>query len=1028
MGSQNTQKADGASVLVIDQACDNDQLLVSLSKNGAKWLSPVGWTDQQKVTLLDCRAVGDTTQIDIPAEFANDITSGDALVLRCSELDIEKEITWERSEIETREAAQAVAAPALGLFSRFKQTKEVPAESLKSETELRAEEADRAAQNFKAKMEAATAAKEDAHRKALEAAREAEAALKMEGERIAEMERAAKAFEEAERLKQDEMRRVDEERRAEEARLAEEARRIEEARKREIAAKKEADRKAALKRYEAALDMTRGEETRLKGRLKDLKKQIKSEAENLAVQQDDLQSRHSLLVTTEETASKQHENFETSALKLEAATADLTILQSKSETLAADRQALSVRLSQADSDYQTAQKEAEAAMARADARRGELDALRQEEAKSSESLSALSEKLTSQSQIVSDASDKSQKLQTKYERSQSALDQEKTEIAALEAALAQQVEKDQGLRLEIEATQQAVEDSQAREASHAAAIEHLRAGGDPENITDEDFAARSLDQKSDSKDIKTSKASSTSVKSGAKQGMMGRMRRSFARDKDAEISVDVKDVALSADDKKAEAALVSGVEETPSFVRRHSSSLMALGAVIGGIAILGGGLSLNKTSTPSLQVKSSTPAPTQVASAVTKVELPSSVALNETESLKTVTTEKVEAELKTDVEAKAETKETKEPVVESAQDAEAVITKTLAKSTNGTGRSSEVEAPVVKMAEIIEPSGFAFELPNMMPDIKAETNSDTAKSKDPAKAASTVKKAEIKDVALEKVTAEKVEPKTSDSVEPAGEAEDEALVNYPELTSDIQERLSQLGFYNGEINGLQTAATQEAIENFKTLFAMDEIDGKITGALLTEIKRAERDQELALEQFQMQADFTAQTAPQPTLQMAEVVPSGEFYDTVQAVPTTSVVTDSLPASQPFQSAPAPQLMPAPVKMASIPTVTKPAPTPVMADVIVDEKIIRNASASYPKVAQRRAYFVDVAIVVVYDIDAAGMVKNLQIESNDHTGRFKTEFEKEALRAVKKLRYEPKTVNGMAVDTTGKQKRIIFRAG
>ena len=59
MGLQGKNTMNGASILVIDQGCDNDQLLVSLSKNGAKWLSPVGWTDQQKVALLDCRPNGE---------------------------------------------------------------------------------------------------------------------------------------------------------------------------------------------------------------------------------------------------------------------------------------------------------------------------------------------------------------------------------------------------------------------------------------------------------------------------------------------------------------------------------------------------------------------------------------------------------------------------------------------------------------------------------------------------------------------------------------------------------------------------------------------------------------------------------------------------------------------------------------------------------------------------------------------------------------------------------------------------------
>ena len=69
---------------------------------------------------------------------------------------------------------------------------------------------------------------------------------------------------------------------------------------------------------------------------------------------------------------------------------------------------------------------------------------------------------------------------------------------------------------------------------------------------------------------------------------------------------------------------------------------------------------------------------------------------------------------------------------------------------------------------------------------------------------------------------------------------------------------------------------------------------------------------------------------------------------------------------------------------------------------------------------------NVAIEVGYDIDATGRAINLKIASNDHTGRYNEAFEAEALKAIEKMRYEPKTVNGEAVVTTGKQKRIVFR--
>lgn len=1017
----STHKTNGASVLVINQTCDNDQLLVSLSKNETKWLSPVGWTDQQKVTLLDCRKNGETTEIDIPAEFAKDIHSGDVLTLRCSELDLEKEIIWEASSVEIRTVPDTATAPtslAGGLLSRFKSPKPEPVEDTRSETELRAEEANRAAQNFKAKMEAATAAKEDAQRKALEAAREAEAALKMEAERITEMERAAKAFEEAERLKQDEMRRVEEERRAEEARLAEEARRIEEARKREIAAKKEADRKAALTRYEAALDITRNEEVRLKSRLKDLKQQAKSNAANSEVQSEDLDSRRGYLIATEESAAKRAESFEKSALKLDGAAAKLAMIQSNSDKLSADRQDLTARLSQADTAYQQAQKEAEAAIARAEARRAELETMRTDEAELSGRISSVSEKLASQNLTTADITEKTQKLQVKSEAAQAELAQARVEIEALEQAQLVQAEQNQNLRLEIEATQQAIEDSQTREINHREAIEHLEAGGDPDDISDVTVQPRNynLDAGKDSVPETTIAAAKDT-----ESGLLNRVRRSFAREKDVEINIEVEDVVLDAADVKADPVLVAGLDDTPSFVRRHGSSLMALGAVIGGIAILGGGYALNQASSPKLEVKSSTPAPTQVASAVTKVELPKISELKEVEAVQEGTNAKVEnivvdaAPLKTKL-AKIETK----PSIKKA-----TIPLEVKENT-----------PAVKYAEVVDPTGFAFDLPDMTPTkpyktkaVKTPTSKKASVKKTSVKKA-VPKKAEVqnpvvvKEAAVTKTEAKLVSPETKAPVV-------EEVVNYPELTMDIQTRLQNLGFYTGGINGVQTRATKEAITNFKTLFSLP-IDDKITGALLTELKRAERDQEAAQILQAAQAQATAEAEAQAAaVQVAEAAPLVEFYDTVQAVPSTPVVTDSLPAASSVM--PANDALPAyvepepePVKVASIPTVVEPEPTPAVQDVIVEAKLTRSASAEYPGAAQRRNYYVNVAIEVAYDIDATGRVTNLSIASNDHDGKYNEAFEKEAMKAIEKLRYEPKTVNGVAVESEGRQKRIVFR--
>lgn len=1031
---------NGASVIVIDQACDNDQLLVSLSKNGHQWLSPVGWTDQQKVTLLECRSQGDTTQVDIPAEFARDIKTGDVVVLRCSELDLEKEIIWETSEVETRpnEAAAEVATGlAGGLFSRFKAPKVELREDSKSEAELRAEEAERAAQTYKAKMEAAAAAKEEAQRKALDAAREAEAALKMEAERIAEMERAAKAFEEAERLKQDELRRVEEERRAEEARLAEEARRIEEARKREIAAKKEAARKAALKRYESGLDITRNEELRLKSRLKDLKRKAKSDAANIATQQEDLKSRHGLLVTSEETAEKRFESYDKTASKLDELNADLSLLQSESETLTADREALSIRLSQADSDYQHAQKEAEAAMAKAEARRAELDHLRQEESDVSGKILSVSEKLAAKGQAVTTTSDKAEKLQSSLETAQAELAQAKIEIEALEQALAVQAEQDQNLRLEIEATQQAIEDSQARQAAQQEAIEHLERGGAPEDIAEVDFEARSLEASAEftaSEDVE--RVNEIAPNPGLKDRMMGRVRQSFAREKDAEISIAVEDVIESEEDAKVDPVLLAGLEDTPSFLRRHSSSLMVLGAVIGGLALIGGGWALNQSAAPKLEVKSSTSEPTQVAGAVSKIEMPKASELTtlETADKLAPTLDSLAADVTPPTTEVPDTGSTGVPTMVDSPAISPVLEPLDVKSDEvlqsaKTPTEIEEDTLVLKLAEVVDPTGFAFELPDMMPI--AEPPAPGAKT--------AVKKSKASKPEPKKAASKKAEKKLSASpkkVSAKPTAKEDADVNYPELTTDVQRRLSNLGLYTGDIDGLQGKATKEAITNFKTLFSMAETNSKITGALLTELKRAEREQEAAALQAQAAAEAErAALEAQSALQVADVAPAVTYYDTVQSVPSTPVISDTLPAADAFTPvieatpsyiAPEPEVEA--VKVASVPPViSEPAPTPVIQDVIVEATMLRNASASYPSSAQRRNYFVNVAIEVSYDIDTAGRPVNIAVLSNDHSGRFVDAFEKEAMGAIRKMRFSPKTVNGTAVTTTGKQKRIVFRA-
>ena len=979
---QIESKDNSASVLVIDQACDNDQLLVSLSKNESQWLSPVGWTNQQKVTLLDCRAKDGITEVDIPSEFAKDINSGDVLVLRCSELDLEKEIIWEASEIEVRNAVEPLTAStglASGLLSRFKTSKSEVAENIKTDAQVRAEEADRAAQAFKAKMDAATEAKERAQEKALKAAREAEAALKMEAERIAEMERAAKAFEEAERLKQDEHRRVEEERHAEEMRLAEEARKAEDIRLREIAAQKEAERLAALERHETALNATRNEEARLKKRLSDLKEQAKIEAANSTVQSDDLESRRRLLVATEKTATKRAKSLQDTISALNGSTAKLGSIQSEADSLTVARDEAVARLTQADMDYQDAQKKAEAAIALAQQRRAELDTIRAEEGAISVRLAKSSEVLSAESLLTDDLTHKTLKLREKSDLAQSELTQAKLEIEAIEKNLLLQTETTKKLELEIEATQQAVEDSQARELSYRDAIDHLELGGSPEDIVDVECETGHALISS-----KTAKTMSVSERRNfVSDGLMGRVRSTFARKKDAEISIETDDIVLPEPAAKTDPVLLSGVDKSPLFFRRHSSSLMALGAVLGGIAILGAGITLNTSASPKLEAKSAVAAPTQVMSAVS------------TASKQVI----------------------KPPVTAAVNTKKDISEDNSAQETKMSDPKAEI-----KFAEVVDPVGFAFELPDMRPTALGRENTVALKAKKPIK--DDVDKAAPKKKSVSKPDIKKTVP----------EPKKVEVVNYPELTKNVQTRLTGLGFYAGEIDGLQGATTKNAIRIFRELFLLPEGDN-ITGALLTALKRAEREQEAALLLKQ------AQDAATRNVQMVEA-PRPRFNSAISSEPARPIMTDTTPVAStwtaPVESAPvytAPAVSSEPEASSNVGKIailsTAAIVAPVVSnlrkkDVIKEASLLRSASANYPSLAQRRNYFVNVNIVVEYDIDDKGRAQNLRIASNDHDGKYKGAFGKEALKAIEKMRYKPKTVNGIATKTTGKEKRIVFR--
>jgi len=420
MGLQdaNIHKILNVSAFVINRHCNQSQVLVKMTRSDGQWLSPIGWVDSEKGTLLECRSHGDKTEIDIPERFTRDLQDGDVLTLSCIEMDFQGTLIWSdptggglpplakpffnedgarASESERQSNSTRKFLSRLG--ERFKRpsgasesensssqtadkavdeeamtaASEDPTHNLgtapldeMTQTERHALEARQAAEMIRAEMEQAQATKQAADQRAEEAARLAEDARQAEEERIAALNRAAKALEKAEKARAAEVRRLEEARRQEEARLAEEARIKEEARLAEIARKLEAQRQAAradlkaeLKSVVAARKETRAQFKQLKSVFGDLDNQRSTHTEKLSEIETTLRTSRENMAEEKMALGLKNQSAEDIRSQITAIDVQADHARQKDESFA-------VEIYQAEKTFKQAQDEAKAAQDRAD--------------------------------------------------------------------------------------------------------------------------------------------------------------------------------------------------------------------------------------------------------------------------------------------------------------------------------------------------------------------------------------------------------------------------------------------------------------------------------------------------------------------------------------------------------------------------------------------------------------------------------------------------------------------------------------
>ena len=105
-----------------------------------------------------------------------------------------------------------------------------------------------------------------------------------------------------------------------------------------------------------------------------------------------------------------------------------------------------------------------------------------------------------------------------------------------------------------------------------------------------------------------------------------------------------------------------------------------------------------------------------------------------------------------------------------------------------------------------------------------------------------------------------------------------------------------------------------------------------------------------------------------------------------------------------------------------PAATLPVAPPTPQPVIVDAVISKDRKPKYPSRALARG--ITASVTVSMDITAEGKVKNTRIVQAA-TGRYAREFGISALRAAKRTRFDPRTVDGVAMPTNGYTRKYTF---
>lgn len=1022
--SATMTQVNGTSHLKIDKKVDSDQILVTLSLNGKEWLSPKGWVKKEKGTLLDCQSKKDHTIIEIPTEYAKTIKSGDKIELKSREIDLSAALTWGTAAGRNN----AVKSKANGA---------APLEALSlEESEKRAKEAEKAAAQYRTQMEEASKAREAAQAAALLAARKADEALKAEADRIAEMEKAAKAFEDAERKRMEEQRRLDRERRLEEERKAEAARLAEEARLRAEAERLQKERDDARKFFKSEISTTKAEKKRLQEVLSGFKAKAESAEAEIADSDNKLTRLEKLLAGAQRDEAENKASLKQEETRINELKSRSSKIQNSISDLEKSNEKLFRSLEKAETAHEKALKEVEAAKMRAAEALKALSSVKvQTDKVKSQRKAMLHDKKDAESKL-SDREKQAADLKAAYDKSRIGAENELSGIRSIKKAKEDLSQKLTSAKTDIARTLQdikAQDETLKRQQTSLKQIEDLENADDIRKITGKSSSATSA------KRVENSKTKSSKVAAPPKSrdkansrdvlkdvanenaGKGGFLSRFFSRsgqdvvptgETKTETTINVAPPPMPKPVKAAStlASTPAAKIETPlrsAPVKNNGqgspgvrlNSWLLLGIATAGIAALGTAYALNNNNG------------SKTSTASTTAQSPAKI-------------DKAPAD--------------KTPILV----AEATGRMTTQDVSVSTTPSSDQAGPdiVPQMSTFEETSTDKVSL---VASTKPEPETTQPSVKDSVKTGTNTAEATKTNSAA--TTRQDQSRTVSRST-----SEATRTVNYEAVTTQVQEQLSFMGFYNGPIDGQQTRQTQQAMSEFKSLYDLP-VNNELSGEFINTLKRAHQ------EQVDLRAAISAPfTAQDIVVQFVENTVSLPALESQPVNPATSVDLQPVGSAQQqvleaarqtggFQSvtsdteltiqAPETETLQAPETetFTQSAALTVSTPTEIIdstvEDNVIPAKVVRKARAEYPLRLLRQEKLYNAKVYVAYDVDVDGRVVEPTVKSVDFDGTTSERkiFERAAIKAVKAQRFEPRTVNGEPAVESDRITRISFNA-